>query len=76
MLWGVNLQLLLALLVLRWSVGFTVIQWISDRFVTYIDYTIAGSEFVFGKEYFRHWFAFKVSVSGVVCTFEKLFNFF
>lgn len=47
-LWGLGLQFLLALMVLRWSVGREVFQCLGDKVQIFLDYTDQGSSFVFG----------------------------
>lgn len=46
--WGLGLQLIFALLVLRWNVGREVFQCLGDKVQAFLDYTDQGSEFVFG----------------------------
>ena len=60
-LWGLNIQLLLAVFVLRWRAGYNTVQQISQVFVTYISFTDAGSHYVFGQNLMVHWFIFKVN---------------
>ncbi|XP_059153027.1 solute carrier family 28 member 3-like [Physella acuta] len=59
-LWGLALQLLFALLILRTSWGHDAFQWLADRITEFLAYTDAGSIFVFGEVYDQHYFAFKV----------------
>lgn len=61
MLWGISLQFVLALIVIRWSAGYAAIQWIGDRIVELLAYTDVGCVFVFGESYEDHYYAFKVS---------------
>lgn len=60
--WGVSLQFLLGLLILRWPFGQDVFSCLSDKVTTFLDFTDAGSEFIFGD--LAHWdpsiFAFSV----------------
>lgn len=58
--WGLALQLLFALLILRTSWGHDAFQWLADRVTEFLAYTDAGSIFVFGELYDQHYFAFKV----------------
>nr|XP_027214511.1 solute carrier family 28 member 3-like [Penaeus vannamei] len=46
--WGMTLQFLLGLLILRWSVGRAVFQCVSGKVATFLAYTDQGSSFVFG----------------------------
>ena len=47
-LWGLGLQFLMGLLILRWSLGKAVFDCIGSKVKTFLDYTDAGSGFVFG----------------------------
>ena len=58
--WGLSLQFVFALLVLRTSVGYDVFKWLAERVEEYIGYTDAGVIFVFGEKYVDHFFAMKV----------------
>lgn len=46
-MWGVLLQFLLGLLVLRWSLGRDALQCFGDKVKNFLDFTFAGSGFVF-----------------------------
>lgn len=46
--WGLGLQFVLGLLVLRWSVGNAVFTWLGNQFSTFLSYTQAGTVFVYG----------------------------
>ena len=46
--WGLILQFIFALLILRWKVGKAVFGCLGDKVKTFLDYTDAGSGFVFG----------------------------
>ena len=48
MLWGLGLQFILGLIILRWSVGKNVFDCVGRKVKTFLDYTDAGSGFVFG----------------------------
>ncbi|XP_060066328.1 solute carrier family 28 member 3-like [Ylistrum balloti] len=58
--WGLMLQFLFALIILRWQGGYEMFEWIGNRFQEFIKYTDKGSEFVFGENYTDHFFAFSV----------------
>ncbi|CAG5116017.1 unnamed protein product, partial [Candidula unifasciata] len=58
--WGMALQLIFALLILRTSWGRDAFQWLGDRISEFLAYTDEGSKFVFGDLYINHFFAFKV----------------
>jgi pyrimidine nucleoside transport protein len=46
--WGVALQFIFGLIVLRWDVGRQVIQCFGDKITVFLDYSNAGSGFVYG----------------------------
>ena len=48
-LWGLVLQLVFALFVLKTSVGQTVFAWLGDKINRLLQFSFVGSEFVFGK---------------------------
>nr|XP_004671058.1 solute carrier family 28 member 3 [Jaculus jaculus] len=58
--WGIGLQFLLGLLILRTTPGFIVFDWLGKQVQTFLGYTDAGAIFVFGEKYTNHFFAFKV----------------
>ncbi|XP_012935668.1 solute carrier family 28 member 3 [Aplysia californica] len=58
--WGIALQIIFALLILRTSWGRDAFKWLGDRVTEFLSYTDAGSKFVFGDLYINHFFAFKV----------------
>uniref|UniRef100_H2ZUV3 Sodium/nucleoside cotransporter n=1 Tax=Latimeria chalumnae TaxID=7897 RepID=H2ZUV3_LATCH len=58
--WGLGLQFILGLLILRTEPGFTAFEWLGTQVQIFLDYTDAGSKFVFGEKYTDHNFAFKV----------------
>ena len=47
-IWGVSLQFVFGLIVLRWQLGRQVLQCIGDKVTTFLDYTTAGSALVYG----------------------------
>ena len=47
-LWGLGLQFLMGLIILRWSFGKAVFDCIGKKVKIFLDYTDAGSGFVFG----------------------------
>ncbi|XP_060086045.1 solute carrier family 28 member 3-like [Ylistrum balloti] len=57
--WGLVLQFLFALLILRWRFGFLAFKWLGERVYEFLSYTDKGSIFVFGEKYTDHFFAFK-----------------
>lgn len=48
MIWGVALQFIFGLIVLRWDLGREVIQCLADKVTIFLGYTDAGSGFVYG----------------------------
>ena len=60
-LWGIGLQFVFALIVLRWSAGYAAFTWLGDRVSEFLAYSDAGAEFVFGASYRDHFIAFQVS---------------
>ncbi|XP_054981868.1 solute carrier family 28 member 3 [Sorex araneus] len=58
--WGIGLQFFLGLLILRTNPGFMAFDWLGTQVQTFLEYTNAGSSFVFGEKYTDHFFAFKV----------------
>ena len=46
--WGLTLQVLFALIVLKTDVGQRVFQWLGDRIRQLLDFSVVGSDFVFG----------------------------
>ena len=59
-LWGMALQFVLGLFVLRTKVGFMIFDFLGDLVQTFLAYTDEGAIFVFGDSYMDHFFAFKV----------------
>eukprot|EP00080_Pristionchus_pacificus_P000598 PDM60618.1 slc-28.1 [Pristionchus pacificus] len=45
---GFFIQFCMGLLVLKWDAGSDAFNWFSDQIVTFLDYTNAGTEFVYG----------------------------
>ncbi|KAL5006942.1 hypothetical protein ScPMuIL_015748 [Solemya velum] len=58
--WGLAIQFVFALVILRWEVGFRVFSWLGDRVSELLSYSNAGAQFVFGDQFAHHFFAFKV----------------
>ncbi len=48
MLWGVTLQFLFGIAILRWSLGKDIFKCIGDKVSTFLEFTDSGSSFVFG----------------------------
>lgn len=59
-IWGVGLQFVLAVIVLRTSFGFAAFSWLGDMVTTFLNFSDAGAKFVFGEKFTDYFFAFKV----------------
>lgn len=59
-LWGLALQFIFGLLILRTSIGFKAFKGLGDQVSIFLDYADVGAKFVFGDNYLEHFFAFKV----------------
>ncbi|XP_008538410.2 solute carrier family 28 member 3-like isoform X1 [Equus przewalskii] len=57
--WGIGLQFLLGLLILRTGPGLRASQWLGKQVHTFLEHTDAGASFVFGENYTDHYLAFK-----------------
>ena len=62
--WGVSLQLLFAIFVLRVPIGQTIFRWLGATVTKILSFSYAGSEFVFGEIGKQH------SSLGVVFAFQ------
>ncbi|XP_036133856.1 sodium/nucleoside cotransporter 1 [Molossus molossus] len=58
--WGLGLQFVLGLLVIRTEPGFVAFQWLGNQIQIFLSYTEAGSKFVFGEALVKDVFAFQV----------------
>ncbi|XP_048185836.1 sodium/nucleoside cotransporter 1 isoform X5 [Perognathus longimembris pacificus] len=58
--WGLALQFLLGLFVIRTEPGFVAFQWLGEQIQVFLSYTEAGSSFVFGEALVKDVFAFQV----------------
>jgi CNT family concentrative nucleoside transporter len=59
-LWGLALQVVLAVIVIRTPWGFAAFSFLGDLAKKFLDFSDAGSSFVFGEKFTDHFFAFKV----------------
>ncbi|MCU0567984.1 MAG: NupC/NupG family nucleoside CNT transporter [Oculatellaceae cyanobacterium Prado106] len=59
-LWGIALQFIFAVLILRTPVGLQVFQFLGDGVTRFLDFSDAGASFVFGENFRDFFFAFKV----------------
>ena len=57
---GLLLQLVLAVFILKTSIGAAIFQSIGDFFTATLGFVDSGTSLVFGEEYVHHFFAFKV----------------
>lgn len=60
MVWGLILQFVLAIIVLRTTVGYAVFSWLGDLVTYFLDFSDVGARFVFGDKFKDFFFAFKV----------------
>ena len=60
-LWGLALQFIFGLLILRTGIGREFFKIMGDQINIFLDYSDAGAKFVFGEAFKAHFFAFKVS---------------
>uniref|UniRef100_UPI00398F07D7 solute carrier family 28 member 3-like n=1 Tax=Pristiophorus japonicus TaxID=55135 RepID=UPI00398F07D7 len=58
--WGLILQFLFGLLILRTDAGLRAFEFMGKQVEIFLNYTDAGSRFIFGEAYTQHFFAFKV----------------
>ncbi|KAM9070778.1 sodium/nucleoside cotransporter 2 [Sarcophilus harrisii] len=58
--WGLMLEFALGILVIRTDPGFAAFQWLGEQIQIFLNYTVAGSSFVFGDALVRDVFAFQV----------------
>jgi CNT family concentrative nucleoside transporter len=58
--WGLGLQVLLALFVLKTPLGFALFSFAGRLVRKFLDFSDAGASFVFGAAFTQHFFAFKV----------------
>ncbi|NXS25617.1 S28A1 protein, partial [Mystacornis crossleyi] len=57
--WGLGLEFLLGLFIVRTTPGIQVFQWLGDQIQYFLGYTTAGSSFVFGDTLIQDIFAFQ-----------------
>ncbi|KAL5006943.1 hypothetical protein ScPMuIL_015749 [Solemya velum] len=59
--WGLAIQFIFALIILRWEFGFKAFLWLGARVSEFLSYSDEGAKFLFGRDTFEHhFFAFKV----------------
>ena len=59
-LWGIALQLIFGVLILKTAPGFAVFKFLGDVVSRFLDFSDAGAKFVFGDNFGEHFIAFKV----------------
>nr|XP_020865061.1 sodium/nucleoside cotransporter 2 isoform X2 [Phascolarctos cinereus] len=57
--WGLMLEFALGILVVRTDPGFAAFQWLGEQIRIFLNYTVAGSSFVFGDALINDVFAFQ-----------------
>ncbi|XP_057278081.1 sodium/nucleoside cotransporter 1-like isoform X6 [Pezoporus wallicus] len=57
--WGLGLQFIFGLFILRTTPGIQAFQWLGDQIQFFLGYTTAGSSFVFGSTLIEEVFAFQ-----------------
>ncbi|KAL1786845.1 sodium/nucleoside cotransporter 2 [Sigmodon hispidus] len=57
--WGLGLQFIFGILVIRTEPGFNAFQWLGDQIQIFLAYTVQGSSFVFGDTLVQNVFAFQ-----------------
>lgn len=62
MIWGIGLQFVFGLFILRWSVGKGIFSCLGQKVDRFLKFTDDGSQFVFGNQLINDFgvFAFKV----------------
>jgi pyrimidine nucleoside transport protein len=56
--WGLGLQFIFCLLVLKWQFGKDAVVWLQTRLDEFFDNSAAGSKFLFGDNYADHYIMF------------------
>ncbi len=59
-LWGIALQLIIAVIILRVPFAYGIISWVGEGITTFLEFSNIGAQFVFGADYEQHLFAFKI----------------
>ena len=58
--WGLGLQFILAIFILKTPFGLAIFEWLVNTVKTFLDYSDVGAKFVFGETFQEHFIAFKV----------------
>ncbi|KAL5006235.1 hypothetical protein ScPMuIL_015041 [Solemya velum] len=64
--WGMSLQFIFALLILRTREGAGTVKWIGERLEEFFSYSDPGAKFLFGDSYEDHRFVFKTAPAVIV----------
>ena len=65
--WGLYIQFVLGLIIIRWSVGRSIFQCIGDKVATFLAYSNAGASFVYGDMLIDSGvFAFQVCIQKTI----------
>ena len=59
-LWGIALQLIFAILILKTAPGLAVFKFLGDLVTQFLNFYDAGAKFIFGDNFAEHFIAFKV----------------
>ncbi|MEG4857892.1 NupC/NupG family nucleoside CNT transporter [Microcoleus sp. K1-B6] len=59
-LWGIALQLIFAILILKTAPGLAVFKFLGDVVTQFLNFSDAGAKFIFGDNFSEHFIAFKV----------------
>ena len=59
-LWGIALQLIFAILILKTAPGLAVFRFLGDMVTQFLNFSDAGAKFIFGDNFAEHFIAFKV----------------
>jgi concentrative nucleoside transporter, CNT family len=65
-MWGLSMQIVFAVIVLKWTVGQRILATVSDAITRMLDYSFVGSQFVFGELGKQH------SSYGLIFAFQVL----
>ncbi|XP_032153473.1 sodium/nucleoside cotransporter 2 isoform X12 [Sapajus apella] len=57
--WGLGLQFVFGILVIRTDLGYNAFKWLGEQVQIFLNYTVAGSSFVFGDMLVKDVFAFQ-----------------
>lgn len=59
-LWGIALQILFAIVILKTAIGFAIFQALGAAVTQFLNFSDAGAKFLFGEDFEQHFIAFKV----------------